>query len=328
MMERQVHRLTGLVDDLLDMSRLTQGKMQLHLERLDLARLVSRTAAERRPALEKGELTLTLAVPEIPVWVKGDRARLAQVLRSLLDNAVKFTDRGGKIAVELTVDALEQRALLAIRDTGVGVDPAILPRVFDAFAQADRSLDRPHGGLGLGLSLARGLVKLHGGAIQAKSGGPGQGAEFIICLPLEKEPPALSAQPGAPLAQVGPHFKVLVIEDSRDAAESLRILLELQGHEVHVTYSGPEGVKAALAWRPDVVVSDIGLPGMNGYGVAAALRNDPATAKTRLIALTGYGTEEDRRRSREVGFDSHLVKPVDPVVLQTVLVDPNVPARG
>jgi CheY-like chemotaxis protein len=219
----------------------------------------------------------------------------------------------------LTVDRAGEKAEVAVRDTGVGIGPDMLPRLFETFAQADRSLDRSKGGLGLGLALVKGLVELHGGEVHAASGGPGCGAEFTVRLPVEPEPAALSEMPTAPTG-TGKRLRILVVEDNRDAADSLRLLLELYGYDVTVAYTGLDGVKAAEQERPDVVLCDIGLPKMNGYEVARRLRQNPSTAKARLVAVTGYGAEEDKQRSREVGFDAHLVKPVDPNALQGVLL--------
>jgi signal transduction histidine kinase len=308
MVERQVRHLARLVDDLLDISRITRGKVRLRREWVDLARLVRTTIEDRRPTLERAGLRLTGQVPELPVWVNADATRLAQVLNNLLDNAAKFTDRGGAVAVTLTTEREPPLALLTVRDTGVGIDPAMLPRLFSVFAQADRSLERTRGGLGLGLSLVKGLVELHGGTVEAHSAGPGQGAAFTLRLPVAPEPAAFSELPTTAAAD-GRRLRVLVVEDSRDAAESLRTLLHLLGHEVTVASTGPEGVQAARACRPDVVLCDIGLPDLDGYGVARALRRDPVTAGARLIALTGYGQEEDRRNARGAGFDHHLTKP-------------------
>jgi CheY-like chemotaxis protein len=258
-------------------------------------------------------------VPPAPVWVAGDAARLAQVLTNLLDNAVKFRADGGRVAVRLTAPAGLGQAVLEVADDGSGITAEMLPRLFDAFAQADRSLDRKGGGLGLGLTLVKGLVELHGGAVQATSDGPGKGATFTVRLPLKEEVPALApaAEPPSPAAEA---LNILVVEDHRDAAESLRMLLELLGHRVTVAHTGPEGVAAARALKPDVVLCDIGLPGMDGYGVAGTLRQDPTTARTNLIAITGYGQEADRRRAHQAGFNHHLTKPVDPEALQPLLV--------
>jgi CheY-like chemotaxis protein len=211
------------------------------------------------------------------------------------------------------------KALLRQQDEFLAVLAHELRRLFETFAQADRSLDRSRGGLGLGLGLVKGLAELHGGEVHAASAGPGCGAEFTVRLPVEPEPAVLSEMPTAP-ARTGKRLRILVVEDNRDAADSLRLLLELYGYEVTVAYSGPDGVTAAEQGQPDVVLCDIGLPGLDGYGVARRLRQNPSTAKTRLIAVTGYGAEGDKRRSQEVGFDAHLVKPVDPDALQGVLL--------
>jgi two-component system CheB/CheR fusion protein len=317
-MERQVRHLSRLIDDLLDVSRITRGKIRLQRERLDLARLARTTAEDRRPSFEQAELRLAVEVPEAPVWVSADATRLAQVLTNLLDNAVKFTDRGGAVTVHVGAEPAPPRAALTVRDTGIGIEPQVLPHLFDVFAQADRSLDRARGGLGLGLALVRGLIGLHEGTVEAASAGPGRGATFTVCLPLEPAPATLAATPAAPLPMRA-HLRVLVIEDHRDSADSLRTLLELLGHEVTVAYTGAEGVAAAQTWQPEVVLCDIGLPELDGYGVAEALRRSPATAAARLIAVSGYGQEEDRRRSRQAGFDHHLVKPVAPEALQKLL---------
>jgi CheY-like chemotaxis protein len=222
------------------------------------------------------------------------------------------------VTVRVAADAGRREAVLSVRDQGIGIDPGMLPRLFDPFTQADRSLDRSRGGLGLGLALVRGLVELHGGRVEAASEGPGRGAEFAVRLPLEAEPAALAHPPAEP-QPARKHCRILVVEDNQDAAESLRLLLALIGHDVRVAHSGPEGVRVAHSWRPDVVLCDLGLPGLDGYGVARELRLDPTTARVRLLALTGYGSDEDRRRSRQAGFDHHLVKPADPEELKRLL---------
>jgi signal transduction histidine kinase len=317
--ERQVEHLARLVDELLDVSRITRGKMQLHPQRLDLGQ-VTRTAAEDyRPVLTQAGLSLRLDVPLTPAWVMGDATRLTQILNNLLDNAIKFSEGKGDVTVKVTADGVGRQAVLSVHDDGVGIEPEVLPRLFDIFSQADRSLDRSHGGLGLGLALVKGLAELHGGTVEAFSAGPGRGAEITVRLPLQDEPAALSQTPSSPPLAEKPS-RVLVIEDHQDAANCLRLLLELLGHQVQVAYTGPDGVQAAKEWQPDIVVCDIGLPGLDGYGVARELRRNPDTAQVRLLALTGYGTEEDRRRSYQAGFDLHLVKPVDPHELLKVLV--------
>jgi PAS domain S-box-containing protein len=327
MVERQARHLARLVDDLLDVSRITRGKIELHCERLDLGRLARLAAEDRRSALEAAGLALAVQTPETPVWVSGDATRLAQVVGNLLDNARKFTKAGGRVSVRLTADATAHEVVLDVLDTGMGFEPTEAARLFEPFAQADRSLERTPGGLGLGLAVVKGLAELHGGRALGSSAGPGRGATFSVRLPLIHEPDALTRlpcavaprKPGEPGAHAPRRLRVLVIEDHRDAADSLRVLLEMQGHDVRVAYTGPEGVREATERPPDAVLSDIGLPGLSGLGVAAALRRNPATQGVRLIALTGYGGAEDRRRSQEAGFDAHVVKPVSPEELERLL---------
>lgn len=322
MLERQLRHLNRLVDDLLDVSRISRSKIKLRLQRVDLSCVIRTAVEDRRGLFERAGLELVLELPETPIWVMGDDTRLAQVLTNLLENAVKFTDGGGAIYVRATTEG--DRAVFTVRDTGIGIEPELLGQLFDVFIQADKSLDRSRGGLGLGLSVVKGLVELHGGEVRAASAGPDRGAEFTVVLPLEREPAALSAVPRE-VHETAEHLRVVVIEDNRDAAESLRILLGLLGHEVAVAYSGHDGVATAMRCQPDVVISDIGLPGLDGYGVARELRRHPAMAAVRLIAVTGYGSAEDCRRVREAGFDHHLVKPADPMALERLLQRGRVP---
>ncbi len=316
MLERQVKHLGRIVDDLLDVTRITRGKIELRRERVDFARLVREAVEDHRAMLEGNRLEAVADVPGEPMWVRADRTRLSQVVGNLLQNAAKFTDPGGRVAVRLTVDRKTQQAVVMVEDTGIGIDAALLPRVFEMFTHADRTLDRSRGGLGLGLALTKGLVELHGGRVAAASEGLGKGAQFTVRLPLDgNEEAPVSSPPGGSVA-AGP-LRILVAEDSRDGAESLRLLLTLCGHEVQVAHTGPAGVEAAKAFRPAVVLCDLGLPGgMSGYDVAQALRQDPATAPARLIAVSGYGQPEDQARARAAGFDLHLTKPVDPTELQ------------
>jgi signal transduction histidine kinase len=319
MLGRQVRHLARLVDDLLDVSRITRGKITLRRERVDLARLVRVTAEDRRRGLETAGLALQLDVADGPAWVVGDPTRLAQCVGNLLTNSEKFTDAGGRVAVRLAVERDSQRAVVQVEDTGVGIEPGLLPRVFEVFTQGDRSLDRSRGGLGLGLALVKGLVELQGGQVRAFSAGPGLGTTVSFWLPLDAD---AAAPPAAEAAATGAGGKrrILIIEDNRDAAASLRLVLELAGHEVAVAANGESGVTAARDFRPDVVLTDLGLPGgMNGYDVARALRHDPALAGAKLIAISGYGQPEDRERARAAGFDAHLTKPVAPQDLQRFL---------
>ncbi len=318
MMDRQITHMGKLVDDLLEVSRITRGTIKLDRERTDLARLVRIAAEDLRETIENSGIAIETKIPDIPVWVNGDRTRLTQVLENLLENARKFTQSGGSIEVEVVADPSRREAVLHVRDTGIGVDPDLLPRLFEPFTQADRSLDRRGGGLGLGLTLVKRLVELHDGTVSASSAGSDQGTEFKVKLPLQEEPMALSESRPSP-ANTARHVRVLVVEDNRDAAESLRMLLSTQGFEVALAYTGTEGVEAARTVHPDVVICDVGLPGMDGYAVARAIRMNPGTAKTRLIAVTGYGQDDDRMRALASGFDTHLVKPADPEVLLGLL---------
>jgi PAS domain S-box-containing protein len=315
---RQCRHLTRLVDGLLEATRLVGGRVKLRRERLDLGRLVRTTAADFRPLLDQAGLTFAVQTPPTPVWVLGDETRLAQVLSNLLDNAVKFSDRGGQVVLRLTVDGGQRQAVVSVRDQGLGIDPKVLTELFQVFAQADRSLDRSRGGLGLGLFVVKGLVELHGGQVRAYSDGSGRGTEVTVRLPLEGEPAALADSPPS-LAGPRRRRRVLVIEDHKDSADSLRLLLQMLGHEVRVAYTGTDGVQTAAAWLPEVVISDIGLPGLDGYGVAAALRANPATARVLLVGVSGYGRDEDRQRAHDAGFDHYLVKPASPEELQQLL---------
>jgi DNA-binding response OmpR family regulator len=308
MLGRQVHHMARIIDDLLDVSRITRGKLTVTRERLDFAALVRQTVEDRRGTIDKAGITIEVEAPS-PVWVTGDATRLTQLFDNVLDNARKFTSAGGRISVRLTTDPPLGQATLVVRDTGIGIEPALLPHVFDAFAQAEQSLDRSRGGLGLGLAVAKGLIELHDGAISATSEGKDRGAEFTIRLPTAAAPIAVAEVVAeSPAAQP---LHVLIVEDNADSADILRTLLEHHGYRVSVAYNGPAGVSAARSGRPDVVLCDIGLPGMDGYAVAGALRQIPETVAARLIAVTGYGREADKRRALESGFDFHLVKPVN-----------------
>ena len=317
MMERQVKHLGRLVDDLLDASRITTGKFRLTIERLNLLDSVHQAVADHRTAFEASGVTLKTRMGDGAIWVNGDATRLAQVLDNLMANALKFTPGGG--TVELAVGAGPgETAVLVVRDDGAGIEEEMLPRLFVPFAQADRTLDRSGGGLGLGLAIVKGLIGLHGGTVRAESAGLGRGSTFTVTLPAQLGPSDLKAK-SSPQLRLANRQRVLVVEDNRDSAESLQLLLETYGYQVQLAYSGPEGIRAAETYLPDVIICDIGLPGLDGYGVAAAVRRNPSTAAVRLVALTGYGQEEDQRRAREAGFDEHLTKPADPSVLEMVL---------
>jgi signal transduction histidine kinase/ActR/RegA family two-component response regulator len=321
--ERQVHRQALLVDDLLEASRVTRGQVELHCERLDLADVVRQVGEEYRATLDEGRRSLVLEGTDEPLPVWGDRQRLTQALSNLLENAFKFTSPGGSIRIRAG-RAAQGRAEVSVADSGSGISPEVLPHVFEVFSQAEQSLDRSLGGVGVGLAVVKGLIDLHGGEVTARSEGEGKGAEFILSLPLTSRVPVHGAEPSAtaetletPASLEG--RRILVVEDNLDAAMTMRDFLELSGHEVELASSGADGVEAARLFHPEVVLCDIGLPGMDGFEVAVELRRDPSTADAQLIAITGYGREEDRRRSKAAGFDLHLTKPVDPAQLRQVL---------
>lgn len=319
--ERQTQHLTRLVDDLLDVSRITRGKVTLQREPLNLTTIIHRAVETSRPLIDTRKHLLTITLPAEPLYVEGDLTRLVQVVGNLLNNAAKFTEEGGQIQLEVSQE--NGQAVIRVRDNGIGLTEDLIPHVFDLFTQADRSLDRSQGGLGIGLTLVRNLVEMHGGTVEAKSEGPGQGSEFTIWLPLMQE--ATNEATGEANSDVlgsalpTPALKVLIVEDNVDSAEMMAFILKREGHEVRMSHDGLAALEAASAFRPQIVICDIGLPGMNGYDVAAQLREQADFIDTTLIALSGYGQEEDRRRSREAGFKHHLVKPVDPDALVALL---------
>jgi PAS domain S-box-containing protein len=329
---RQVGQLTRLVDDLLDVSRITRGKIALRKVPVALAGVLRRAAETSQPLIEANRHTLTLDIPPEPLWVEADSTRLEQVFTNLLNNAAKYTERGGSIRLSVELASRGQQppeVLVRVRDTGFGIPAQVLPYIFELFAQADRTLDRAQGGLGIGLTLVKTLVELHGGTVTAHSEGAGQGSEFVVRLPLLKEAggrmkeeagqgPA-SVPPSSFLAP--PSNKVLVVDDNRDSADSLALLLRLWGHEARTAHDGLSGLKAARSYRPQVVFLDIGLPGLDGYELARRLREEFGQ-EMRLIAVTGYGQEEDRRRALEAGCDAHLIKPADPADVQRLLTGP------
>jgi len=316
---RQVQHLVRLVDDLLDVSRITRGKIRLKLEPIDLAAVVSNAVETSRPLIEGRRHRFVADMPTEAIWVKADPARLAQVLANLLNNAAKYTEEGGSIRISVARDG--GQAVVRVRDSGVGIPPEMLAGIFDLFTQVDRTLDRSQGGLGIGLTLVQRLVQMHGGSVEAQSDGPGQGSEFVVRLPMLTafQPPRLATPPPAERESAAGHLRILVVDDNADAAVSLSMLLRLDGHEVHMVHSGPAALDAVRELRPDVVMLDIGLPEMDGYEVARRLRAEPGGADLSLVAVTGYGQDEDQRRCRAAGFDHHLVKPVDPQALSTLL---------
>jgi PAS domain S-box-containing protein len=318
MIERNVNQMVRLVDDLLDVSRITRGKIRLEMEPVEMHRVVSQAIEMTRPLIESRHHRLTVAVPDPEVWVNGDVSRLAQVVSNLLNNAAKYTDEGGDI--KLTLAVIDREAVLRVRDSGVGLPREMFEIVFELFTQMDRSLDRSQGGLGIGLTLVKQLVEMHGGRVAVSSDGPGNGSEFTVHVPLAEAPPRVtSASERCRALTVPVGCRALVIDDNVDAADSLAMLLRLASCEVRVAHDGPQALEIAPSFGPEVVLLDIGLPGLNGYEVARQLRAIPQFNRTLLIALTGYGQEEDRRRSFEAGFDHHLVKPVDLATLEGLL---------
>jgi signal transduction histidine kinase len=324
--ERQVRTMARLIDDLLDVSRITRGKIELRKEPVELATAVTRAAESSRPFIEERHHRLELTVPEEPVWLEADPTRLEQVLTNLLNNAAKYTEPGGLI--HLTARAEGDEVVLSVRDTGIGISPESLETIFDLFMQVDRSpASTTQWGLGIGLALVRSLVRLNGGRVYARSEGPGRGSEFVVRLPRLRRPPA-GPDAGAPAEAdngVRP-LRVLVVDDNKDAASSLAMLLQLKGHQVALAHDGPAALDAARAQRPEVVILDIALPGMDGYEVARRLRDEEGTRQALLVAMTGYGQEDDRSRSRQAGFNHHLVKPVDFTDLQKLFAEAALPA--
>jgi signal transduction histidine kinase/DNA-binding response OmpR family regulator len=317
--DRQVTHLVRLVDDLLDVSRITQGKIRLEMECLDAAAVVHSAVETSRPLIEAGGHELEVDLPDEPLFIQGDRARIAQVLSNLLNNAAKYTAAGGKLRISADREGAD--AVIQVRDTGVGIAPDMLERVFDLFTQVDHSLDRAQGGLGIGLTLVRRLVELHGGTVSAASGGPGQGSEFTVRLPAAT--PASDQSPGETnstrsATRTG-SLRSLVVDDNTDSADSLAQLLRLSGHRVEVAYDGLAAVDAANTFLPEAAVLDLGLPGLDGFELAARLREDFLADELLLVALSGYGRSEDIRRASEAGFQHHFVKPVDLNALLKVL---------
>jgi PAS domain S-box-containing protein len=315
--ERQVQHMSRLLDDLIDVARVSRGNMELRKELIDVDVAVASAVEAIRPLIQEQRHQLTVAVPPRTLWIEADPARIEQVLINLLTNSVKYTDPGGHIWV--TAEAENGEVVLRVRDSGIGIDPIMLPRIFELFVQAERRMDRAVGGVGIGLSLVKKLVELHSGSVQAFSAGIGRGTELVVRLPAAKTPAASERRDteGRPTDMFG--LRILVVDDNINAADSLATLLELAGHEVRVAYEGEAAVLVAEAFKPQVVLLDIGMPGMDGYEVGRLLRQKPQTRSALLIAITGWGGPEDLRRSKEAGFDHHLVKPVEPAALQRLL---------
>jgi CheY-like chemotaxis protein len=317
MMERQVQHMVHLVDDLLDVARISTGKVELRRRAMDLKDVVA-TAVETSGALiESCGHKLTVDVPAEPLPMDADPTRLAQVVSNLLNNAAKYTPHGGQIALRVKREGGD--AVLSVSDTGVGIGAEALGKVFEMFAQVSSAEGRPQGGLGIGLSLVQSLVELHGGKVTAASAGRGQGSTFTVRLALAAVEGAGTASAPAPIAHRAGQLRVLVVDDNTDAAESLGVLLEMEGHAARICHTGRDALAAAPAFAPDIVFLDIGLPDLSGYDVARQLRNMPAGEKALLVALTGWGTQEDRQRTRDAGFDRHLTKPAELTAVEELL---------
>jgi len=318
MMERQVNHMVRLVDDLLEVSRITRGTIELRTEPVEIAGVVRSAVETSQPLIEAGSHQLAVSLPAEPLTVQADPVRLSQVVANLLNNAAKYTDRRGQIW--LSVKREGDWVSISVRDSGIGIAPEMLPHVFQLFTQIDRNSARGQGGLGIGLTLVKSLTELHGGEVQAQSAGLGHGSEFVVRLPLA----AAQIQAGRASLDDRPAFglvprRILVVDDNRDAAQSLGLLLKVLGAEVRIEFNGPDALTAMDAFRPAVVLLDIGMPGMDGLEVARQIRERPEFRGTTLIALTGWGQEDDRRRSQLAGFDHHLTKPADVTAIEGLL---------
>jgi signal transduction histidine kinase/ActR/RegA family two-component response regulator len=320
LMERQVGHLVGLIDDLRDVSCISQGKLQLRQARVELATVVHAAVETARSLIERMGHELILALPPEPIWLNADPLRLAQVVGNLLNNACKFTESGG--CIRLTVAVRDDEAEVSVRDNGVGIAADQLPFVFDMFRQAGGSTERSSGGLGIGLALVKNLVEMHGGTVEARSAGVGYGSEFVVRLPVR--PGAPRPQPLTPLQETRTTTiarRILVVDDNSDAAESLAMLLKLSGHDTYTARDGLEAVDKAAQLSPEIILLDIGLPKINGLEAARRIRQQSQGKALLLVALTGWGQDTDRQKTKDAGFDAHIVKPVDADVLANLLVE-------
>ncbi len=317
MMEQQVEHLVRLVDDLLDVSRVSHGKIELRKERLDLAAVVNRTVDLNRERIDAAGVLLRVVPSDAPVLVDADPVRLAQIFGNLLNNAVSYTDRGGHI--EVAVRRLADEAIVSVADTGVGIPKKMLPHVFDLFVQVDQTPGRTMGGLGIGLSLVRSLVELHGGQVEAHSEGEARGSRFVVRLPLTTNLEVNPPSPQTGLCATASSRRVLIVDDTPEVADSFAMLLEILGAQVQVAYSGAQGLAASSEFEPELVFLDIGMPGMDGFETARRMRDQPAGRKAVLVALTGWGEGETIRRIKEAGFNLHLTKPASMGELEALL---------
>jgi CheY-like chemotaxis protein len=316
--ERQLRNMARLLDDLLDISRIREGRIELRKQPLNVSTLLRAASDAARPLMDERRHDFVVDDPANDIWVEGDGVRLEQVLGNLLNNAAKYTEPGGEI--RLSANSNDGNVLIRVQDTGIGIEPLMVSRVFDLFVQAERRTELSAGGVGVGLSLARKLVELHGGRVEAFSAGAGRGAEFIVRLPTTAPPPAAEEKLVASAVAATAHgLRVLLVDDNVDSADGLGLLLELQGHEIRVAYDGPTALETARQFRPHVALLDIGMPSMDGYELGRRLHATPETKDVLLVAMTGWGQDEDHRKSREAGFAHHLVKPFEPAVLEKLL---------
>ncbi len=318
MLERQVGQMVHLVDDLLDVSRITRGKIELRLQRIEMGFVVNQAVEASRAQFEQMGHHLKVHQPDAPIYINGDPVRLTQVLGNLLNNAAKFTPDGGQI--ELTTSKENDQAVIRVKDNGIGIAPKDISSIFDMFVQVDASLERPSSGLGLGLTLVKRLVGKHGGSVEVHSDGKGKGTEFTIRLPLLEQEQLPSPQPDTKRRTEVVGRRILIVDDNVDAATMLSLMLTKMGNETHTASDGLAGVKAAEALRPEIIIMDIGLPQINGYEACSHIRQQPWGQDMRIIALTGWGQAEDRQKSKNAGFNAHLVKPVDLEELKKLLV--------
>jgi signal transduction histidine kinase/CheY-like chemotaxis protein len=319
MIDRQVGHMVRLIDDLLDVSRITAGKLPMRKARVQLAEVLNLAIETARPHLQQAHHHLTVSLPPEPVYLDGDSARLAQVFANLLHNASKYTEPGGEIGLSARVTNTSTE--VSVRDNGIGIPQEFLPRLFEKFSQVAPALDRSQGGLGLGLSLVHGIVSLHGGQVFARSAGPGKGSEFLVRLPVAVATASLPFEAAAASAHPAVSRRILVVDDNEDSAESLSVLLRLNGHLVESAHDGRHAIDVAERFRPDVILLDLGMPGMNGYEVCREIRQQPWGGDILLIAQTGWGQDQDRQRTRDAGFDGHLTKPLDHDRLEEILTD-------
>jgi CheY-like chemotaxis protein/two-component sensor histidine kinase len=318
-MERQVAHMVRLIDDLLDVSRITRGKVKLKRERVDLRNVIAEALEVSSPIIEGNRHELKVSMPSEAILLDADRTRLAQIISNLLNNAAKYTPPGGCISLTTTREGTE--AIVSVKDNGIGIEGEMLSRIFEMFTQVGQSVDRAQGGLGIGLALVSSLVEMHGGTVSADSQGLGLGSTFTVRLPIGV---SLAPYSGASSGNsTGPanrsSSRILVVDDNVDGAQTLSLLLKLAGYVTDVAYDGPEAITKARTFAPDVIFLDIGLPGMSGYEVAKRLRDDETQSQASLVALTGWGTDDDRRQAREAGFDRHITKPVEATKLRELL---------